>query len=133
MLDKKTLGLAEAKSVAAAAEAEARENNWNVAIAVVDDGGHLIYLLRMDETQVASAVAATDKAKSAAQYKRPTKDFEAAVASGRMGILKLQGAMALDGGVPILSGGKIVGAIGVSGVTSAEDGQIARAGAATVK
>jgi len=128
LASKKALTLEAAKQIAAAAEAEAVKNNWNVVIAVVDDGGHLLYLQRMDETQTGSVEVATQKAKTAAAFKRPTKALEDAVAGGRNVILKLPGALPVEGGLPISVDGKIIGAIGVSGVTSQQDGQIARAG-----
>ncbi len=125
---KKSLTLAVAKQIAAAAEQEASANKWNVVIAVLDDGGHLIYLQRMDETQIGSVDVAQQKAQSAVKFKRPTKVFEDALAGGRQAILKLPGAIPVEGGLPIVVDGKVLGAIGVSGVTSQQDGQIAKAG-----
>jgi uncharacterized protein GlcG (DUF336 family) len=130
--DKKVLNLDGARKVAAAAEAEARKNNWNVVIAIVDDGGNLLYLQRMDGTQTGSIQVAIDKAKTAQAFKRPTKVFEDAIAGGRNAILGLNGALPLEGGLPIKSGDQLVGAIGVSGVTAQQDGQIAKAGADTI-
>ena len=127
--DKKVLTLDGARKVAAAAEAEAKKNNWNVVIAVVDDGGNLIYLQRIDGTQTGSIQVAIDKARTAQAFKRPTKVFEDAIAGGRNALIALHGALPLEGGLPILVGGQLVGAIGVSGVKSTEDGQIAKAGA----
>ena len=127
--DKKVLTLDGAKKVAAAAEAEAKKNNWNVVIAVVDDGGNLLYLQRIDGTQTGSIQVAIDKARTAQAFKRPTKVFEDAIAGGRNALIALHGALPLEGGLPILVGGQLVGAIGVSGVKSTEDGQIAKAGA----
>jgi glc operon protein GlcG len=127
--DKKVLTLDGARKVAAAAEAEAKKNNWNVVIAVVDDGGNLIYLQRIDGTQTGSIEVAIQKAKTAQAFKRPTKVFEDAIAGGRNAIIALHGALPLEGGLPIMVGGQLVGAIGVSGVKSTEDGQIAKAGA----
>lgn len=123
-----------AKKVAAPAIAEARRNNWNMAIAIVDPSGDLVYFERMDDTQVGSVDVALSKARSAARFKRPTKAFQDALAAGGEGlrILALQGAVPVDGGVPLVSGGKIVGAIGVSGGTSAQDGQVAAAGVAAL-
>src|SRR5258708_10871050 len=129
LADKKVLTLEGAKKIAAAAEAEARKNNWNVVIAVVDDGGHLVYLQRIDGTQTGSIEVAIQKARTAQAFKRPTKVFEDAIAGGRNALLALHGALPLEGGLPILVGGQLVGAIGVSGVKSTEDGQIAKAGA----
>lgn len=123
-----------AKKVAAPAVAEARKNQWNMAIAIVDTAGDLVYFERMDDTQVGSVGVALDKARSAARFKRPTKAFQDALAAGGEGlrILALQGAVPVDGGVPLVSGGRIVGAIGVSGGTSAQDGQVAAAGVAAL-
>ena len=129
LADKKVLTLEGAKKVAAAAEAEARKNNWNVVIAVVDDGGHLVYLQRIDGTQTGSIEVAIQKARTAQSFKRPTKVFEDAIAGGRNALIALHGALPLEGGIPIMVGGQLVGAIGVSGVKSTEDGQIAKAGA----
>ena len=129
LADKKVLTLDGAKKIAAAAEAEARKNNWNVVIAVVDDGGHLLYLQRIDGTQTGSIDVAIQKARTAQAFKRPTKVFEDAIAGGRNALIALHGALPLEGGLPIVVGGQLVGAIGVSGVKSTEDGQIAKAGA----
>jgi glc operon protein GlcG len=129
LADKKVLTLDGARKVAAAAEAEAKKNNWNVVIAVVDDGGHLIYLQRIDGTQTGSIEVAIQKARTAQAFKRPTKVFEEAIAGGRNALIALHGALPLEGGLPIVVGGQLVGAIGVSGVKSTEDGQIAKAGA----
>ena len=128
-VDKKVLNLDGARKVAAAAEAEAKKNNWNVVIVIVDDGGNLLYLQRMDGTQTGSIQVAIDKARTAQAFKRPTKVFEDAIAGGRNAILGLNGALPLEGGLPIKSGDQVVGAIGVSGVTAPQDGQIAKAGA----
>lgn len=119
-----------AKQIAAAAEAEARKNNWNVVIAILDDGGNLVFLQRMDEVQIASIEVAQAKARSAIGFKRPSKSFEDAVAQGRQGILRLPQALPIEGGIPLSAEGRIIGAIGVSGVTSQQDGQIAAAGVA---
>ncbi len=129
LADKKVLTLEAAKKIAAAAEVEARKNNCNVVIAVVDDGGHLVYLQRIDGTQTGSIEVAIQKARTAQAFKRPTKVFEDAIAGGRNALIALHGALPLEGGLPIMVGGQLVGAIGVSGVKSTEDGQIAKAGA----
>lgn len=129
LADKKVLTLEAAKKIAAAAEVEAKKNNWNVVIAVVDDGGHLVYLQRIDGTQTGSIDVAIQKARTAQAFKRPTKVFEDAIAGGRNALIALHGALPLEGGLPIMVGGQLVGAIGVSGVKSTEDGQIAKAGA----
>jgi len=127
--------LEQAKKVMAAAEAEARKNNWNVVISVIDSGGHLVSMQRLDGTQLGSIEVARQKAYSAVLYRRPTKVFEDGVSQGGLNLrlLKLEGASPFEGGVPIMVDGKIVGAVGVSGVTSAQDGQIARAGAEAMK
>jgi glc operon protein GlcG len=119
-----------AKKVMAGAEAEAKKNNWNVVIAVLDSGGNLVMLHRLDGTQIGSIDVAREKAYSAVAFRRPTKVFEDLVGQGGMNlrILRLSGASPLEGGLPIVMDGKLVGGIGVSGVTSAQDGQIARAG-----
>ena len=125
----------QAKPIAAAAIAEAKKNQWTMAIAVVDPWGELVYFEKMDNTQVGSVDIAQAKARSAARFKRPTKAFQDALAAGGEGwrILSLNGAVAVEGGVPLVMGGRIVGAIGASGGTSQQDGQTAAAGAATVK
>ncbi|MDP3070264.1 MAG: heme-binding protein [Opitutaceae bacterium] len=127
--------LADAKRVLAAAHAEAVKNKWNVAIAIVDSGGHLVAFDRIDSTQYGSVEVALEKARTSAAFRRSTKAFQDMVAAGGEGlrILKLPGALPLEGGLPIVVGGKLVGAIGVSGVTSAQDGQIAAAGLAALK
>jgi glc operon protein GlcG len=122
------LNLAVAKQMAQAAEAEAAKNQWTMVTAIVDDGGNLIYLQRMDETQIGSIDVAQRKAQSALKFKRPTKVLEDAVASGRAVVMTLPGALPIEGGVPITVEGRIIGAIGVSGGTSAQDGQVAKAG-----
>lgn len=127
---KKALTLEAAKEIAAAAQAEAQKNEWTMVICVVDDGGHLIYLERMDGTQIGSVVVAQEKAATAVRFKRPTKALEEAVAGGRQVVMKLPGATPVEGGLPILAGGDLIGAIGVSGGTSAQDGVVAAAGAA---
>ena len=129
LMDKKALSLEVAKKLAAAAEEEAVKNKWSVAIVIVDDGGHLVYLQRIDETQIGSIEVAIQKAKSAVNYKRPTKVFEEAVTGGRNVVLVLPGAIPIEGGLPVTLDGKVIGAIGVSGVTAQQDGQIAKAGA----
>jgi uncharacterized protein GlcG (DUF336 family) len=124
-----------AKKVAAAALAEARKNNWTMAAAIVDPAGDLVYFEKLDGTQAASVGIAVDKARSSARFKRPTKALQDVLAAGGEGLrlLALQGAVPVDGGVPIIMDGKIVGAIGMSGGTSAQDGQCAAAGVAVLK
>lgn len=125
---KKALTLAGAEAIAKAAEAEALKRGAKVVIAVVDDGGSLIVLRRLDNTQVASVNVGIDKARAAAVFRRPSKVLEEQVRDGRVGALQLAGGVALQGGVPITIGGQCVGAIGVSGETPAEDEAIAMAG-----
>ena len=114
-----------------AAEAEATRNNWPVAIVIVDSGGNPVMLHRRDNTQIGSIRVAEGKARTAVEFRRPTKAMEDAVAGGGAGLrlLAIPGAMVLEGGVPILVEGKIIGAIGVSGVLSSQDAQVAKAGA----
>ena len=126
---KRTLTLEVARQVAAAAEKHARDNKWNVCIAIVDDGGHLVYFQRLDGTQYGSVSVSQRKAQTAIGFKRPSKTFEEGVASGRNALLALPGAVPLEGGVPLVIEGEMVGAIGVSGVTAQQDGMIAQAGA----
>jgi glc operon protein GlcG len=129
LADKKTLTLAVAKQIAAAAEAEAIKNKFTMVIAVLDDGGNLIYLERMDETQLASIQIAQGKAHTALAFKRPTKALEDAVAGGRNAILSMPGAILVEGGLPLTTpDGKIIGSIGCSGGTSPQDGIVAKAG-----
>lgn len=127
---KKAMTLSAAKQIAAAAEAEAIKNKWNVVIAVTDDGGNLVYLQRMDNTQIGSVDVAQDKAKTSAKFRRPTKAFVDTLASGNQGVLKLPGALPIEGGLPLMLDGVVIGAIGVSGVTAQQDGVIAAAGVA---
>ena len=123
------LTLEAATRIADAAQAEATRNKWNVVIAVVDGGGYLVHLRRLDGTQLGSVAVAEEKAKSAVLFRRPTKAFADAVASGRTAVLRLPGAIPIEGGIPLLVGDQVVGAIGVSGVMSEQDGQVAQAGA----
>ena len=129
------IGADDAKKAAAAALAEARSNNWAMAVAVVDPGGHLVYFEKMDGTQNGSIAVAIGKARSAALFMRPTKAFQDMVAGGGDGLrmLRLEGAIPIEGGVPLVMGGRIVGAIGLSGGASPQDGQCARAGADALK
>ena len=121
-----------AKKIAAAAEAEARKNNWRMAIAIVDTHGMLVYYELLDDTQTGSANVAVEKAKTAAMFRRPSKEFEDNIAGGRNAILGLGNVTPIEGGVPIVIGGKIVGAIGASGGSSAQDAQVSKAGADVV-
>jgi uncharacterized protein GlcG (DUF336 family) len=125
------ISLERAKAVMAAAEAEARANAWPMVIAIVDSGGHLVVLHSLDHAQHGSVVIAEEKARCAVNFKRPTKMFEDAVAEGGLNlrILAAPGMMPLEGGLPLIADGRIVGAIGVSGMRSTQDGQVAEAGA----
>ena len=129
------INLETAKKAAAAASAEARKNSWAMAVAVVDPAGNLVYFEKLDNTQTASIDIAIDKARSSAQFKRPTKMFQDAVAMGGDGLrfLGLRGAVPAEGGFPILAEGKIIGAIGVSGGAGNQDAQVAKAGADSIK
>ena len=129
---KPVLTLEDAKRVAAAAEAHAQLNGWRVVVAIVDDGGHLLYLQRSHDTQFGSVETAIAKAYAAIAFRRPTKASEDAVLSGRLIHLALPSVIPAEGGVPLSLDGTVVGALGVSGVRSAEDGQIAAAGAAVL-
>ena len=124
-----------AKKVAAAAIAEARKNNWAMAVAVVDTGGYLVYFERMQDTQLGSVEISIEKAKTAALFRRPSKSFQDTVAGGGEGlrILRLTGAIPVEGGVPIIVDGKLIGAVGASGGSSDQDGRTAQAGAAAMK
>lgn len=130
---KKVLSLEAAKKIAAAAEAEALKRGSTVVIAVVDDGGYLLVLERLDDTQVASVEVGMAKARTAAIFRRPSKVFEDQVRDGRVAALGLPGAAPLQGGVPIIFEGKVIGAIGVSGNTPQEDEDIAKVGAAAIQ
>ncbi len=127
----RSITIAEAKQVAAAALAPAYASGWTMVLAVVDPGGHLVYLEKMDETQVGSVEIAISKARSAALFKRPTKMFQDRLARGGDGllVLRLNGAVPVEGGLPILVDGTLVGALGISGGSSAEDEACAEAGA----
>jgi uncharacterized protein GlcG (DUF336 family) len=128
------ISLENARKAAAPALAEARAQGWSMAVAIVDPSGTLVYFEKMDDTQNGSAEVCIAKARSAALFKRPTKDFQDTLAGGGEGlrVLRLEGAMPIEGGLPLVIAGKIAGAIGLSGGTSAQDGQCARAGAAAL-
>ena len=122
------IGVDQAKKIAAGAVAESKKNGWRMAIAIVDNHGFLVYYERMDDTQTASAQVAVDKAKASAMYRRPTKAFEDGIKGGRVALLGLAGATPIEGGVPIMAGGKVIGGVGVSGANSDQDAQAAVAG-----
>jgi uncharacterized protein GlcG (DUF336 family) len=130
LVDRKGLSLAEARKMLAAAQADAAKSNLTVAIAIVDEGGHLLLFEKMDGTQTGSVAIAISKARTAVLFKRPTKVFEDAVAGGRTAILSLEGVTPLAGGLPVMLGTTAIGAIGVSGATSQQDGAVAAAGLA---
>ena len=130
---KKVLTLEAATKVAVAAQAEAAKRGSTVVIAVVDDGGYLVVLHRLDDTQVASVEVGMGKARTAAIFRRPSRDFEEQTRTGRVAALALPGATPLQGGVPLTVDGKVIGAIGVSGNTPQEDEDIAKAGAAVLR
>jgi glc operon protein GlcG len=132
-VDRRVITLDGAKAILAAAEAEALKNKWTVAIAVVDESGNLIAFHKIDDTQMGSIDIAIGKARTAARMKRPTKALEDAVAGGRTVMLALEGVTPLEGGVPVTIDGRVIGAVGVSGVTSQQDAQVAQAGVAALK
>ena len=126
------LTLEDCKRISAAAESEARQNNWNVCVAIVDDGGHLLHLFRMDGATPANSRIAIEKGRTAAETRRSTAMWEERVKSGRMVMLKMPGVTPVQGGLPIVIDGECIGAVGVSGVQSHEDEQIAKAGIAVL-
>jgi glc operon protein GlcG len=130
-----TITLAQAKKVAAAALAPAIANNWTMVVAVVDPGGYLVYLEKMDQTQVGSIAIAEDKARSSAIFKRPTKAFQERLARGgeHLLVLRLKDVIPVEGGVPIIVNGELTGALGVSGGSSAEDDVCAASGASALE
>ncbi len=128
MASKPVLTLEDARRIAAAAAAEAGRNEWKVAIAIVDDGGHLLYLQRGHDTQFGTVETAIAKAHATVAFQRPTKVSEDAVLSGRLIHLALPGVIPAEGGVPLLRDGVVIGGLGISGVRSVQDGQIAAAG-----
>lgn len=128
MNNKIALTLDDAKKITAAAEAEAKHNGWPVVIAIVDDGAHLLHLLRLDNAQFGSIEVAMQKARAAIAFRRPTKVWEEHVAEGHMRYLGLPGTLPIEGGLPIVVDGQFIGAIGVSGVRSNQDAQISQAG-----
>jgi len=123
----KFITLEAAKKMAAAGEAEARKNGWNVAIAIVDVSGGLILFHKLDETQAGSIAVAQGKARAAALFKRPSKAMEDAIAGGKQAFLTIEGIVPMQGGLPVIMEDKVIGAVGVSGVTSAQDEQVAQA------
>jgi glc operon protein GlcG len=122
------LTLEDCRKVAAAAEAEAKRNNWNVAVAILDDGGHLLHFIRMDGATPANARIAVEKGRTAAESRRSTAMWEERIKQGRMSMLRTPGITPVQGGLPIVVDGVCIGGVGVSGVQSHEDEQIAAAG-----
>jgi uncharacterized protein GlcG (DUF336 family) len=133
LIEKKTLGLAAAKKMAAAAEAEAVKNKWTMVIAILDDGANLVYLERMDGALLGSLEVAQGKARTAVTFRRPSKDLEDAIAKGRVAVLSLGHVTAIQGGLPVMMDGHALGSIGVSGGTSDQDAQCAKAGLAALQ
>ena len=129
------ISLEQAKKVMVGAEAESKKHNWNMVIVVLDSGGNLVLLERMDGTQLGSIEAAREKAYSAVLYRRPTKIFQDLLGQGgpNMRLLALPGASPIEGGIPLLVDGKIIGSVGVSGAASEQDAQVAKAGADSLK
>ena len=131
--DAKIITLSAAKTMVAAAQAEARKNNWNVTVAVVDAAGELIALERMDGAALTTVAVATGKARTAARFRRETRLLDSAVTAGRIQTLAFEGVVPIEGGVPVLHNGVVIGAVGVSGATSVQDAQMAKAGIAVLK
>lgn len=129
-----SLTLEQARKISAAAQQNAQQNGWLMVVAITDAGGHLVLLERMDNAQFGSVQVAQDKAHSAVAFRRPTRAFHDMVAAGGEGLrmLVMSGAMPIDGGLPIVVDGAIIGGIGISGGTSAQDGQVAQAGLAAL-
>jgi len=123
----KYITLDDAKKAMAAAEAEARQNSWNVAIAILDAGGNLILFQKMDDTQLGSVNIAIGKGKTAVNFKRPTKALEDLIVGGRQVFMAVEGITPLQGGLPVIVDGKLIGGVGVSGVMSSQDEQVAQA------
>jgi glc operon protein GlcG len=118
----------QAKKIAAGAIEESKKNGWRMAVSIVDNHGFPVYFERMEDTQTASIQIALDKAKTAAMFRRPSKAFEDGIAKGRVALLGLSGATPIEGGLPIMVGGRVIGGVGVSGANSDQDAQAAMAG-----
>lgn len=130
---KRALNLAVAKTIAAAAEKEAAAHGWAMFIAIIDDGGTVLFVERLDDAQLGSYEVAMQKAQTALKFRRPTKSFEDLVNGGRPAVAKLPGVLPIEGGVPLMADGKVIGAIGVSGGASSQDAQVAMAGVAALE
>jgi uncharacterized protein GlcG (DUF336 family) len=133
MKTRPVLTLDDCKKISAASEAEAKKNNWEVAIVILDDGGHILHALRTDGATPANMTIATEKGRTAALTRRSSKMWEERVAGGRLSMLKMPGVLPVEGGLPIIIDGTCIGAVGVSGVASHEDAQIGQAGIDTLK
>src|SRR6266853_3322029 len=133
LIHKKALTLEIAKHIAAAAHAEAAKNGWKMFLTILDDGGNVMYVERMDGAQLGSFDVSIAKGRCAVHFKRPTKALEDVVAGGRVVVMTLPGAVPVEGGLPLLVDGQLVGAIGVSGGTSPQDGVVAQAAAAALE
>lgn len=133
MLTRKMLSFSDVQAVAAAAEAEAMKNNWKVSIAIVDDGGHLLHFQRLDGAGLTTVAISQGKAKASAYARRPTKALEDIIANGRTAFLSVPDLVLLEGAEPIIADGICIGAVGVSGVASSQDAEVARAGIAALK
>ena len=133
LADAKVLSLEAARNAVAAAEAEARRNNWRVSVAVVDAAGELVAFHRMDDAALTSVQVSQAKARTAARFRRPTRALDSSLTAGRTALLAFEGIMPVEGGVPITAGGRVVGGVGVSGATAQQDAQCAQAGAGAVK
>jgi len=132
MKTRSMLTLEDCKRISAAAESEAKKNNWNVCVAIVDDGGHLLHLFRMDGATPANSRIAFEKGRTAAETRRSTAMWEERIKGGRTAMLRMPGVTPIQGGLPIVIDGECIGAVGVSGVQSHEDEQIAKAGIAVL-
>jgi glc operon protein GlcG len=130
---KRALNLAVAKTIAAAAEKEAVAHGWAMFITIIDDGGTVLFVERLDDAQVGSYDVSMQKAQTALKFRRPTKAFEDLVNGGRPAVAKLPGVLPIEGGVPLMADGKVIGAIGVSGGASSQDAQVAMAGVAALE
>jgi glc operon protein GlcG len=128
MKTRSMLTLDDCRMMSAAAEAEAKKNNWNVCIAILDDGGHLLHAIRMDGATPANARIAVEKARTSAETRRSSAMWEERIKAGRLSMLRMPGVLPVQGGLPIVIDGECIGAVGVSGVQSHEDEQIAKAG-----
>lgn len=133
MITYQSICLNDAKAIAAAAAGHAMDRGWSVVIAILDHSGHLLYLERADHAQLGSVIVAQEKARTALLFRRTTKQLQERINEGRISMLALPGATPIEGGLPIMRNGCVVGSIGVSGVQSHEDAEVAQAGAAVIE